>query len=675
MAVRGRPPSAKTLVARAALAAYNKPASVTAKYDAAGTGRRMAGWNPPTQGPNRALTGLQNVRNRARDVTSNDWSGESAIQKWTTSLLGIGITPRFRRIKDAQRKAEIVDLWNDFVATSDADGVLNVYGQQTMVVRSWLDAGEVFARKRPRFADEGFAVPLQVQIIEAEFVPLLDTDSYVGLPAGNRIRSGIELDKRGRRVAYWIHKEHPGDSANLSIADGQLVRVLAKDICHIFEPKRPGQLRGVSMLAPILNRLKNIENYDDATLTRQQLANLVVGFITRANPEAGADDNIDPLTNQVIEQVGPTGPLLGMQPGILQELDDGQKMEWSNPPEAGTTYSDYMRTQHMGTAAAAGIPYEIFSGDIVNISDRTLRVLINEFRRFNEQRQWQIIIPMFCQPVIEWFTDAAVSAGLVTELEASDVRRVEHAPHGWAHIHPVQDPTGKKIEVENGFRSRASVVSERGDDIDAVDQERQDDDKRQQQFKIGPYSKANQQINAPPPPPPAPAPAVKPAAQTALEAAQIALAVAQEDVMRAQAHLIRNPSAQDFRDHASDGLMNRVVNSLENNPVNLEIAAGISAVGAAVTLLANRPEPIPQAAPIINVAAPVVHLSEQPAPIVQVDVHVPEQVAPAVNVVNHVQAGETIVNNTHPTRAVQVVERNGNDDVTKTVTTYKFKTE
>lgn len=500
MAKRGRPPSPETVLARAALAAYTG-AMPRAKYDAAGSGRRMAGWNPPSQGPNRALEGLQKIRNRARDASSNDWSGESGIQKWTTSLVGIGITPRFNRVKSAARKQEITDLFNDFVAKSDADCVLNLYGQQTLVVRAWLDAGEVFIRRRPRFSEEGLPVPVQIQIIEAEFVPLLDADTYVGLPSGNRIRSGIELDKRGRRVAYWVHKEHPGDNVTLNIADGSLVRVLARDMCHVFEQKRPGQLRGVSMLVPVLNRLKNIENYDDATLTRQQLANLVVAFITRGIPDAGMDEDLDPMTGLPLVE-GPSNPLVGMQPGMIQELEDGQKMEWSNPPEAGTDYPAYMRTQHMGTAAAAGIPYEIFSGDIANVSDRTLRVLINEFRRFNEQRQWQIIIPMFCQPVIEWFAEAGVLTGLIDQSEYDDVRRVEHAPHGWAHIHPIQDPTGKKIEVEAGFRSRASVVGERGDDIEKVDAEIQADDQRQQTLKIGPYSKALEirKLVAPPAP-------------------------------------------------------------------------------------------------------------------------------------------------------------------------------
>ena len=123
---------------------------VLSRYEAAGTGRRMAGWNPPSSGPNRAITGLQKIRDRSRDARRNEWSGESLVQKWGTTLIGVGIVPRFTRIKNKTRKQVINDLWKDFVASSDADGVLNWYGQQTLGVHAWFEAGEVFIRERPR---------------------------------------------------------------------------------------------------------------------------------------------------------------------------------------------------------------------------------------------------------------------------------------------------------------------------------------------------------------------------------------------------------------------------------------------------------------------------------------------------------------------------------------------
>jgi len=519
----GRPPKAETLIARAVAETLRRAGGMARRvrnfYDAGGMGRRMAAWNPTKSGPNTSLRGLQNIRNRARDVSQNDWSGQAGVQKWTTNLIGIGITPRFKRVASKARKQEITDLWNDFCAVADADGVLNMYGMQTLAVRSWLESGEVFIRRRDRLPSAGLPIPMQVQLLEAEMVPLLDTDTWPGMPVGNIMRSGIELDRRGQRIAYWVYKEHPSDRSLSNIGNNDLVRVAASQMRHVFEPLRPGQLRGVSMLAPVLVRLKNIGDYEDATLERQKLANLFVGFIARTTPPLPGDEDRDPLTGNPIdveiddESGAPIGAALaGLTPGLMQELEDGQKVDWSNPPEAGTTYSDYMRTSHLGTAAAAGLPYELFSGDIVNISDRTLRIVINEFRRHAEQRQWQVVIPMMCQPVIDWFVQAAVAVNLIEASEADDCRRVEHAPHGWEYIHPVQDATGKKLEVEAGFRSQSSVIAARGDDPDAVADEIAADDARQQKLKIGPYSKAVLDAAAAakavpaPVPPPAPAP-------------------------------------------------------------------------------------------------------------------------------------------------------------------------
>lgn len=495
MAARGRPPKPETVIARQiaqALKSIEKDVvqgvnktHVNARYDAAGHGRRLTGWTPPSSGPNTALAGLQTIRNRARDTSRNDWAGTSATTKWTVNLIGVGIVPRFKRIENKARKQAVIDLWSDFVRMSDADGVLNYYGQQTLAVRSWLDAGEVFLRRRDRFLDEGLPVPMQVQLIEADMVPMLDVDSFPGLPQNHKIRSGIELNRRGRRVAYWVYKEHPGDNPGTGMVSPELlVRVAASEIEHVFEPMRPGQLRGVSVLAPVLTRLRNIENYDDATLTRQQLANLVVAFISRKLPPLTGDEDIDGLTGQEFVEGSDGKPLVGLQPGLVQELDDGQEVQWSNPPEAGTNYSEYMRTQHMGTAAGANLPYEIFSGDIKEVSDRTLRVIINEYRRHAEQRQWQILIPKLCERVIRWFADAAYLGGMISQDEIDPIARAEWAPHGWAHIHPVQDPQGKKLEVDAGFRSRSSVIAGYGDDPDTVDDERASDVAREKELGL-----------------------------------------------------------------------------------------------------------------------------------------------------------------------------------------------
>jgi lambda family phage portal protein len=437
---------------------------------------------------------MATARNRTHDAVRNDWAGEAAVTRWTTNLVGVGFTPRFHRIKSKKRRQEVVDLWNKFVARADADCVLNFHGMTTLAVRSWLESGECFARLRPRPARMGLDVPLQVQLLESEFVPFFDADVWIGMAKGNTIRQGIERNIYGERIAYWMYKEHPGDGTTQSVPTPEaVVRVLAENVVHLYEPKRPGQLRGTSILTNVLTRLRSSGDLEDAVLDRMKLANLFVAFIKNEFKRANAD--VDPITGQAYDyDPSSSTPFAAMEPGLIQELDPGQSIDFANPPEPGVVMPDYLRTVGLGTAAGANLPYEIMSGDIREVSDRTLRVVILEFRRLAEQRQWQIIIPMWCQKIVEGFARAATLVGKLAVGEFDAVTTVEWSPHGWEYIHPVQDPEGKKIEVEAGFRSRSSVIASRGDDPDTVDEERAADQQREEALKIKPVAKSAPQL-------------------------------------------------------------------------------------------------------------------------------------------------------------------------------------
>lgn len=616
----------------------------TAKYDAAGTGRRVKGWNPASSGPQRATEGLQRIRDRARDSTRNDWGGESGVQKWTTNLVGVGITPRW----DEDRYTKI---WDDWVPFADADGVLDAYGLQTLAVRSWLASGEVFLRRRPRDLSSPLPQPMQVQLIEADFVPLFDADLWDGMPPGNNIRQGIERNKYGRRVAYWLYKEHPGDKmTGTGPSMGDLVRVAASEISHVFEPTRPGQLRGVSMLAPILVKLRASMDFEDAVLDRQKLANLFTMFVTRQMPDDWEGIEFDSLTGlpKFYDTMG--NALVGLEPGTSQELAPGEDVKFTSPPDAGTSYPEYMRTTHMGTAAGQGLPYEIFSGDIRDVSDRTLRVAINEFRRFARSRQWQTVIPQICRPVVRWLGQAAL---LKADLAPSDMAAFmapTWSPEGWEYIHPVQDVEGKIKARDAGLTSTSQIIADRGDDPRKVLKQIKADE------KSGLTPKPEK-----PAAPSAPAPAPKPQ-PSALEPALAGLIAAQTaQIQAAQTPLAAVVAAAPAPSPIESAFMAFM------EATQAQAAATQQALFSLAQALAERP---------LNVAAPTVHnhmAAPEPTP---VDVHVAVQPTPvdvhvaAPSVVNHVAVQPAEVKVELPDRKVtSVIERNQQGDITNVTQT------
>jgi lambda family phage portal protein len=438
------------------------PSNIKASYEGAGEGRRSTGWDAPDNGINSINTpALRNLRARSRAAVRNDPYAFNVIDKRVSNLIGTGITPR-PRIEDDTLRNLLQELWDDWVDESDADDRTDFYGQQALVARTVETSGECFVRLRPRSLEEGLAVPLQLQALAPEFVP---HDKYETTRDGNFIRAGIEFTPSGKRVAYWMYLAHPRDATSLNAGYNQLVRVPATQVLHIFEPVEPGQLRGVPRLSPVLKRLRSLDNYDDAVLFRQEVANLFAGFISRPAPDSGQAPR-DPVTGQLLtlDHDGFT-PMVALEPGTMQELAPGEEVEFSKPPDAGNNYPDFMRQQLMAAAAGTGTPYEILTGDMREVNDRALRVVLNEFRRRLEQLQFGVYVHQLCRPVRAAWLDMAILSGAV-ELADYAQRRREYrkAIFAWCKTTSFDPQTqkqlAKRLAAELGFSAaEISVMS------------------------------------------------------------------------------------------------------------------------------------------------------------------------------------------------------------------------
>jgi len=360
----------------------------------------------------------------------------------------------------------IETAWNAWVPQADFDGVSDFYGLQSLAVNSLVAAGEVFIVAR--HGQPGDAVPVQFQMLESEMLPQISRR----LDGGSAILDGIEFDAQGRRVAYHFLRTHPGD-ANLFAEDSlQTTRIEAKFVSHVFKPDRPGQTRGASWLAPVLVRLRTLGDVTDAAVMRVQLANLFAMFITRPTPTGGPA--MDPLTGLPVQQAPDGGsPWLGLQPGICQELAPGEDLRFSEPPTPGMEFSEFLRSQTNQIAiGAGGMPSEFLTGDFRDVSDRTLRVSLNEWRREVERIQWQIVIPKICHFMRDHWTKANALLGPLRPSDALAATHCEWTPPRHRHMHPVQDVQGLRLEIEAGLRSRASVIGEYGYSAADVDAER-----------------------------------------------------------------------------------------------------------------------------------------------------------------------------------------------------------
>lgn len=404
-------------------------------------------------------------------VRNNAWVTHGLGNR-VANEVGTGITPRSKAPdEDFAKQADA--LWKDWIAEADADGTLDLNGLIALAVRSRQEGGECFVRLRPRRLQDGLTVPLQVQLLEGELCP---HDYHQPLGAGE-IRAGIEFNAIGKRVAYWLYRSHPGEYGG---GWGELVRVPADSVLHHYTPLRPGQIRGVPWTIPALIKARDFDEYDDAELVRKKTRSSYTGVIRR---EAFTEDDwqYDPFTGQPVEKGGGL-PAMNVEPGSFPALLPGEEIQMFEGDKGGEGYAAFVRQQLLGVAAGLDIPYELLSGDMRDVSDRVLRVVLNEYHRVLEQSQWLVTIPQLCQRIWAAFIDAAVFAGKLTAADYADRRReylrVEWRVDGWKYVHPLQDVQAKALEVAYGMNSRADAAAERGRDVEDVDRQNAQDAKR-----------------------------------------------------------------------------------------------------------------------------------------------------------------------------------------------------
>jgi lambda family phage portal protein len=443
----------------------------TPGLEAGAQGRRLRRFMPPRQHVNSLISASgRTILDRARYLVRNNAYAANGVEYFAAQTVGDGIVPSWKGLADRARlKRALSAAWLRWTDEADAEGLTDFYGLQRRAARELFIAGEVFLRIRIRRVEDGLSVPLQLQMLPSEMLPVDDNRT---LANGNEVRQGIEFDAIGRRVAYWFYRAHPDDST-VTRRGGyatQQARVPADQVLHILDPVEAGQVRGLSRLAPGIVPLWLLDLYDDAELDRKRTAALFAIF--RKVPadfdanEQGAEDQGDGTAEQELA------------PGAQIVLPPGEEIQIAAPADVGGNYEAFQYRNLMRAAAAVGLPYVGLTGDMVRANYSNLRGALLDFRRRASAFQHGVLVFLMCRPVVNaWLTLASLS-GAVEGIGAGQLmremprlRRVTWIPPAWPWVDPTKDVKAAREETEAGFRSRSSVIEARGEDPAVVDEE------------------------------------------------------------------------------------------------------------------------------------------------------------------------------------------------------------
>lgn len=449
-------------------------------YEGAAIGRRTQGWVRSGADANAANGGaaLAMLRDVARDLVRNNPYAESAVATIADHVVGWGIVA-----KPTPANPKAADVWKAWAETTacDADGRHDFAGLQKLVMSAVVESGEVLVRRRRRLLTDGLPIPLQLQVLEPDF---LDTGRTVGsLPNGGQIIQGVEFDAIGRRVAYWLFPQHPGASS-YSTSTAALFpasrRIDAADILHVYKARRPGQVRAVTWFAPVIIRLKDFDEYEDATLMKQKIAALLAVITSDVDgssaPLGTADDTANPGTDTI-------------EPGAIINAPAGRTIEVVQPP-AVNEYKDYASVNLHAIATGLHVPYEDLTGNFAEVNFSSARMARLRHWAGVEDWRWRLLIPQFCAPVWGWAMEAAAILGL------------EHPPAAqWTAppapmIEPDKEGLAYQRNIRTGIMSLSEAIRERGYDPEALLAEIAADNKRLDELGLVLDSDARQMTQA-----------------------------------------------------------------------------------------------------------------------------------------------------------------------------------
>jgi lambda family phage portal protein len=422
---------------------------VARHYEANAAGRRTQGWVRSTTDANAAQgASLSRVRDAARDLVRNNAYATSALDTIVDDTVGWGIVGV--PVKGSRGREAAMQAWTAWAESTacDADGRQDFYGIQKQVMRTVVEAGECLVRRRWRRPEDALPLPMQVQVLEPDFLDM--TRDGQRLPNGHLIIQGIEYDLLGRRAAYYLLKEHPGAALVGGTSIGVSSRIDAREVVHVFKPGRPGQARAISWFANVLVRMKDFDEYEDATLMKQKIA-ACLAVIT---------SDVDAAVPALGERQAGTPEIDALEPGMILNAPPGRSITVVDPP-AVNEHAVYAQTQLRAIATGLGVTYEDLTGNYENLPFSAARMSrLRHWARVTGWR-WQMLIPQFCDPVWNWAMEAAQVANRITTAP----RATWTAPP-MQMIEPDKEGLAIARNIRTGITSLSEALRERGYDPD-----------------------------------------------------------------------------------------------------------------------------------------------------------------------------------------------------------------
>ena len=367
------------------------------------------------------------LRERSAQLFKENLYARGLIRRFVTNEINTGL--KLESIPEELILGYAEDALNEW--TEDVENRHNLWGENALV----CDYSE--RRTDGQLQREARAEAL----VSGDILCVLHLDPVTGLPRvqlingslvqspmdggdGADIRHGVEVDSRGRHVAFWVTQD---DGTSLRIAargarSGRRVAWLEYG-CD----KRMDDIRGEPLLSLILQSLKEVDRYRDSAQRKATLNSILAMFIKKEENKMGTlpisggatrKQTVDTTHTEGTRRFGITEHLPGL---VIEELQQGETPVPGSTAGTDVNFGKFEESIIQAVAWANQVPPEILRLAFSNNYSAS-QAAINEYKMYLNVARAEFS-EQHCKPIyIEWLV-SEVLAGRIKAAGFLDAYR------------------------------------------------------------------------------------------------------------------------------------------------------------------------------------------------------------------------------------------------------------
>jgi lambda family phage portal protein len=402
------------------------------------------------------------LRSHCRHLERNNPTARAAIEALVGLVVGSGIALE-PDTGNPDADARIREVFNSWIETIGVDGS-SIYQLQALALRELPPAGEAIWRIVPGPGP----IPMRVLALESEW--LSDTDASAPA-AGCSLAAGIELDRYGQPVSYYLAPPERGKSE----------KVDASNIIHVFERRRPLQARGEPWLSPVIETLMNERDLVDAELlAAKQTASMALVITSESH------DNLDTTEDGDAED-----PAQSLRVGGVARMYPGESVSAFSHTRPSQQIAPFRQMLRGDIAAALRIPQRFLDRDVSRANYSSMRAdMLDTERLLAPVREW-----LGHQTIGRLYRQAAPILSAVAGFRV-DPSKYRLLPDGQPYVDPAKDAAAAVAAIAGGLSTLEAEISKRGGDWKQVAAQRQAESIELARSEIARLVEIQKEVNA-----------------------------------------------------------------------------------------------------------------------------------------------------------------------------------